>query len=70
MNIIQTHIYVIPPNNRTTYSFFFEVMLAYFNSNEIRCWTDLEGCNNFPSLYMFNKQNGKIEFHYEILEKG
>lgn len=46
------------------------VMLAYFDSNEIRCWTDLEGYNNFPSLYMFNKQNGQIEFHYEILDKA
>lgn len=56
--------------NKYSFSFIFQVMLAYFDSNEIRCWTDLEGYNNFPSLYMFNKQNGNIEFHYEILDEG
>ncbi|CAI9719379.1 Calcium-dependent kinase 4 [Octopus vulgaris] len=46
------------------------VMLALFNPNEIRAWVSLEGCSQFPNLYMFNKIDGKIELHHEILKKA
>ncbi|GAB1600204.1 uncharacterized protein LOC115209269 isoform X2 [Argonauta hians] len=44
------------------------VMLTLFNKNEIRAWVSLEDCESFPNLYMFQKTNGKIELHHEILK--
>ncbi|XP_014770387.1 uncharacterized protein LOC106869246 [Octopus bimaculoides] len=46
------------------------VMLTLFNTNEIRAWVSLEGCSHFPNLYMFNKIDGKIELHHEILKNA
>ncbi|XP_052763388.1 uncharacterized protein LOC128205631 isoform X2 [Mya arenaria] len=44
------------------------IMISQFNTNEIRCWVDLNETGYVPHLYMFRNDGDKVVINMEVLE--